>query len=120
MLRRLATLALLIPLSLNGLWLVCADGQAAAAPPKSAQTASESTVPCKHLCPIQKPQETGAICLLTGNADGAAIALFAVAVATPPVPEPWFVSFTLSQSESEPAPIYSEPSLSGLAPPPEA
>jgi hypothetical protein len=120
MLRTLATFALAIPLSLNGLWMVCADGASALAPASIPQTDAESSVPCKHLCPVEKPAQPGAICLLTASADGNSIAVYAVAVATPPAVAPFVVSFTLGESESEPALIYSNPFLSGLAPPPRA
>ena len=113
-------MALMIPLSLNGLWMVCADGEAAPAPTRESQAAAEPSAHCKLICPVEKPDETGAICLLTASADGDSIAVFAIAVATPPAVLPLIVPLAMGESELEPAPIYSNPFLSGLAPPPRA
>ena len=120
MLRKLATLALLVPLSLNGLWMVCATGESAASVSATANLQSGAKPHCKFMCPAQKPAQPGAICVLTANVDGSSIALFAVAVTTPAPLVTWTAPLTFAQYPQHPAVIYSDPSLASSNPPPEA
>jgi hypothetical protein len=121
MLRKLATLALLVPLSLNGLWMICAD--AGPAQPSSAPASSQVSADahCKFMCPAHKPAQTGAICVLTASADGSSIALFAVALATPPPPlVTWTIPSRFAKYPQRTASLYAEPALASITPPPEA
>lgn len=63
MLRRLLTAILLLPLSLNGLWMVCSEAEAAEPVPAAAQSAAPAAAPvaeaqpaCKGnvMCPLHK------------------------------------------------------------------
>ncbi|MBI4478564.1 MAG: hypothetical protein HY651_00925 [Acidobacteria bacterium] len=120
MLRRLATFALLVPLFLNGLWMVCADGQSpsetAATPAKAAEAAPHCT---KAICPLEKPA-TGAICLISSNGDGSSIAAFMFAVAQPPAAESPLADAVVVAAIAEQPAIYENPTLSGSTPPPKA
>jgi len=119
MLRRFATVVLLIPLSLNGLWMLCADGQT---PSEAAETPSQTAAAAhctKTICPLNQPP-TGAICLISSNGDGSSIAAFVFAVAAPPPVEKLAASiFVIDKAPEQPA-LYSNPTLSGLTPPPKA
>ena len=119
MLRRFATLVLLVPLAFNGLWMVCA-GEAAFPEPEKSSVASEATPHCNTICPTQKPPETGAICLLSANGEGTSLAAFAFALAAPPVVVNVSATFTWGEWISEPPAFYLNPPLSGLTPPPRA
>ncbi|HWP84771.1 MAG TPA: hypothetical protein VNN17_06245 [Terriglobia bacterium] len=135
MLRRLATLALMIPLSLNGLWMVCSDG----ATPKAATEGASAAVDaaqCKKMCPLHAPEpETaqpgaapadralpvGAICLLTSGGEGSTIAAIYFVVAPPVAAEK--LAAAVHQREvvpQLPAARYASPDLPGATPPPEA
>ena len=120
MIRRLATFALLVPLFLNGLWMVCADGQSpsepAATPTETAAAAPHCT---KAICPLEKPA-TGAICLISSNGDGSSIAAFMFAVAQPPAAETLFADVVVVAVTAEQPAIYENPTLSGSTPPPRA
>ena len=120
MLRRLATLLLVVPLSLNGLWMICATGGSAA--PAKALAASQpgTTEHCKFMCPAQQPAQSGTMCVLTASENGSSIALFAVAVATPPPLVTWTAPPRFVEYPQPLAIIYSEPSLASIKPPPEA
>ncbi len=121
MLRRLATVLLLIPLSSNGLWMLCADGTraAASAAPKAAPATTESAK-CKTMCPVQKPAETGAICLISADNDGRSIAVFAFVLGIPPAEVSLVAPAAIGYSTLEPAAKYHGPALLQLTPPPEA
>ena len=120
MLRRLATLVLLIPLSLNGLWMLCADGETPSTPAETpSQTAAAAPHCTKTICPLTQAP-TGAICLISSNGDGSSIAAFMFAVAAPPAVETLTASIVLSDQVPEQPALYSNPTLSGLTPPPKA
>jgi hypothetical protein len=115
MIRRFLTLLLLLPLSLNGMWMVCAEAEASeSAPPAAAtpegQAAASAVEPAcsgNVMCPLHKPTAqassgavpgddpvmtassqgaaSGAICLL--SLDGASTSIAAVGfVYAPPAP----------------------------------
>ena len=119
MFRRLATLLLVVPLSLNGLWMVCASGEPAVPATQTAKSQAGAKPHCKFMCPAQKPAQPGAICVLTANVDGSSIALFAVAVTTPPAVVDGSVSQAVAEYLPQPDAIYASPSLAFPTPPPE-
>lgn len=133
MLRRMATFVLLVPLSLNGLWMLCAEES----PTVGAETAppsAEASEHCKKMCPIphaetetaplEVPQsgegQTGAICLLSSNGDGASIDAIAFAVTMPAAVVTVASDLTVREFTTERAIFYGDPLLSGLTPPPRA
>jgi len=120
MLRKLATLLLVVPLSFNGLWMVCATGEQTVAATQTANSQAGAKPHCKFMCPAQKSAQPGAICVLTADVDGSSIALFAVAVATPPPLVTWTAPPRFAEYPQPSAIIYSDPSLASINPPPEA
>jgi hypothetical protein len=116
MFRKLATLLVLVPLSLNGLWMLCADGKEAPASTPQQPSASQH---CKMMCPVQKPIQTGAICVLTTKEDGGSMLLFAVALASPPETVQWSVPAVVEHVASSSRARYSSPALATETPPPE-
>jgi hypothetical protein len=133
MLRRLATFVLLVPLSLNGLWMVCAEAPVEAANvPPSGKTGEQ----CKKMCPLHAaPQDQsarmdtastgsamqpGSICLISSNGKGTAITAFAFAVTTPAAA----VTVATDPGTGEVVPeilvSYADPPLPGFTPPPKA
>jgi hypothetical protein len=113
MLRRLLTLILLVPLSLNGLWMVCAEAEAAE-PPAAESTNSQPGEVAKAapactsdaMCPLHKAVATakvsdktqaqeqvavaqnhssqaGAMCLISPGGNGTSIAAIGFLYAPP-------------------------------------
>lgn len=115
MLRRLATWVLVLPLSLNGLWMVCAEEE-----PPEAQALS--TADCTEMCPIQKSEEIalGAICIISSSGEGNSLTAIFFGVAPPPATASWQAEFQILESVTEQPEIYRSPSLAGLTPPPRA
>jgi hypothetical protein len=99
-------------MSLNGLWLVCADAGTLAEPVKPVDEQ------CKEICLKIRAAQLGTICILTTD-DGYSVAVFSVIVAPPLAPVDWTVSYTSSRLPPEAAAIYSNPLLSHATPPPE-
>jgi hypothetical protein len=123
MLRRLATFVLLVPLSLNGLWMICAEDETAAETVSASAAIdasdAEGAEHCAQMCPIHQP-EPGAICLISSNGDGTSLAAIFFVVAPPPAAETLTAAFVVRESVPEPAAQYSNPSLAGSTPPPKA
>jgi hypothetical protein len=131
MFRRIATFVLLVPLSLNGLWMVCAE-----APVEAASTpATEPSEQCKKMCPIHQAQsestqlaaadadsgmQPGAICVISSDGTGTSIAAFAFAVTAPAAVVAVAEELIVSDSVSETVLSYADPPLMGLTPPPKA
>jgi hypothetical protein len=119
MLRRLATLVLLVPLSLNGLWMLCAEEQAVSEPVDIAAGTADVDPDCAKICPLHQP-ETGVICLISSNGDGISLAAILFVVAPPPAAENLNAALVVRESVPEKFTKYSNPSLAGLTPPPRA
>src|SRR5687768_6965242 len=116
--RRLATLLLLLPMFLNGLWLVCADAT------PLPDTGAKDTPPgisenCKEICLKIRAAQLGAICILTTD-DGYSVAVFSVTVAPPLAAVLLTVSDTSSEFTPAAATVYFNPSLSHSTLPPKA
>jgi hypothetical protein len=132
MFRRIATFVLLVPLSLNGLWMVCAE------PPEEAATTTPPAEPsehCKKMCPLHQGKvdtelaavdtdsdmQPGAICLISSDGSGASISAFAFAVAPPPAAMVTIAADLTDRTFATDKPIfYGDPPLSGSTPPPKA
>jgi hypothetical protein len=131
---RLATWLLFLPLSLNGVWMVCVERSA----PRSAETSAASAEAagyCKEICPVRKPQgetasldsprpgdetQPGVICLVMPNGNGSWDAAFAFAVAPPVAFVSVMASPVISEATQEPPALYLNPSRTALTPPPKA
>lgn len=101
MLRKLAVCLLLIPLPLNGLWLMCREG--APEPPKQVEASanddtnlfeavaatdanSEAGANCKRECAFRSNSNDGSFCLVSGGSKTSlAIMIYGVAVLPPAV-----------------------------------
>jgi hypothetical protein len=122
MFRRLATWMLLVPLSLNGLWMLCENApqnqERAAAAVAAPSAATGQIADCKTLCPTVKPVETGSICLVGSNGDGRSIAVYAFALTMPSVVVSFLHAALDNEFPSAAASIYSNPVLDELTPPP--
>ena len=145
MIRKLAVWVLLIPLPLNGLWLVCRDAPPAEPQSPQASTNTEDSednlfshfgelpngnensagenMPegsdCSRLCPIEIAAKTGALCLLTSdNKVSMTIVVFGVAVLPPAI--------HLQAPDTSPDPVpslaefYLNPAIDHSTPPPKA
>ena len=132
MLRRLATLILVVPLLLNGLWMVCTDSPPSVGAVASAASA-EAPEHCNKICPIQKPEtdiaslevvpstgnaQPGAICFLGSNGDGTSIAALAFPVATPASVISVNASLRIRETTPGQPIFYFNPSLAIPTPPP--
>ena len=131
--RTLLTLLLLVPLSLNGLWLVCADSATGDSEPAVPATEVAKAVPeCtgSAMCPLHtqasdKPTEAaaqpGAICLI--SPDGKSSSLAAVGFIYAPPACAVSISFaeivTFETSEYVSA-TYADAFISNATPPPRA
>lgn len=119
MLRQLATLVFLVPLSLNGLWMVCAEEEPPEAQALSAAGSPEVTAECGEVCPI-KNISPGAICIISSSGEGSSLAAIFFGVAPPPATETLSAEFHVRESVPERPEIYFNPTLADLDPPPKA
>lgn len=134
MLRKLAIWLLLIPLPLNGLWLVCRD-----APPKvpepaassadsernlleffaNAEADSESGANCVKICAIKSAEKDGSFCLVSGGSKTSlTIIVFGVAI-LPPALQLHPVA-AVRQFIAELPDLYLSPFMGRSTPPPRA
>lgn len=130
---RLTTLALLVPLSLNGMWIVCADSPM---PEVAAATAThEASADCEKMCPFRPHQAAtasldspegsnstrpGEICFLPADGDGNWNAVAAVAAAMPPTVIRVHADLAVTGASHDQPVMYIDPSLAGSTPPPKA
>ncbi len=119
MLRQLATWVLLVPLSLNGLWMVCAEEEPPEAQVISAAGSPEVAAECGEMCPIENIAP-GAICIISSSGEGSSLAAIFFGVAPPPATETLSAEFHVRESVPERSEIYFNPTLAGLTPPPKA
>jgi hypothetical protein len=107
---KLSSWIFLIPLLLNGLWVVCETAPSQQASPEAAE--------CAKMCPMNHAANAGAVCLLLPGASQKTLTVidFGVAILTPEVHlEPRI----REQEFAHPVfPTYSSPSLSHHTPPP--
>src|ERR1700756_3356628 len=83
MLRKLILSALLLPLLLNGLWIVCNDssGPSSEALPDASSGLTQEQIDCIRICAMKHRLGDGAICLvLPGDAKSITIVDFGVAI----------------------------------------
>src|SRR5579883_2465691 len=80
MLRKLALWLLILPMPLNGLWMVCKDAPSEA--PRPAQSSSaDQPDDCTKICARKHQQAAGAICIISpGDKSSINITVFGVAV----------------------------------------
>ena len=115
MLRQLATWVLLVPLSLNGLWMVCAEEE----PPEAQVLSAAGSAECGEMCPIENIVP-GAICTISSSGEGSSLAAIFFGVAPHPATETLSAEFHVRESVPERPEIYFNPTLASLTPPPKA
>jgi hypothetical protein len=128
MVRLVATLALLIPLSLNGLRVVCAEPDSPEA--AAAAAAATATAHCDRICPAHKTARVeatrsdagsgGSVCVLTAGEKGCPVAGLLFAVSVPVVLVDRFERSVSYDTVADASPLYLSPSLGHLCPPPKA
>ena len=148
MLRKLAVWLLLIPLPLNGLWMVCReappegqklsrsyagpdenlfsklaelsdDGNASSADENSPSDEGDSATPeCSRICAIRSGA-AGPACLFASGAK-ASMTILVFGVAVPPAQVETIAAVETSGSIAERADFYRSPNLDHCSPPPKA
>ena len=126
MLRKLVAVILLLPLPLNGLWMVCGDVRSIATqspdPSAKPQDMADRTKMCPmaegtKMCP-EKPVAEGSVCLLTADGDNGSIMVVVFGVAVLPIEISVQPPVLVSQFLPELPDYYSNPSLDQSTPPP--
>lgn len=116
LLRKLTLCLLVLPLTLNGLWMICRDVQPEAQAPDSAQssTIDQQKAECERLCARQS-----SLCLTSGaDKTSVTIIVFGLAVF---LPQTQIVSpSTTRRTSTELREAHSAPNIAQPSPPPEA
>jgi len=148
MFRKLLTFVLLVPLSLNGLWMVCAEAEASEAPPlpepaASAASGAPAMPECTGaaMCPLHKAAaakptqpdtlatlsaqnqvgQTGAICLIAPDGKSTSIAAIGFLYAPPVAASDFGCPSTVILQAAERASLtFSDALLPDDTPPPRA
>jgi hypothetical protein len=123
MLRKLAVWLFLIPISLNGLWMLCNDVPSQSQKPaeSSSQTDADakSSADCTKECSLQVAATEGSVCIISAdNKTSITIVVFGVAVIPPSVQLHQLVKS--GEFVAEWPALYLDPSLAGSSPPPRA
>ncbi len=84
MLHKLVVFVLLLPLSLNGLWMVCAGGEAFAGAGEEETSGMAEGADCSAMCILKKAKPNGPICLITADASKSSLTIFLLGVAVIP------------------------------------
>ena len=118
MLRKLAIWVLLLPLPLNGLWMMCRDTPTEAQDPAESTAYSKDPVHCRKICALKRQASDGTICLISpGDAKSSiTIIVFGVAVLAPAVQLQPFAK--AARSVPELSDFYLSPPLAHSTPPP--
>lgn len=120
MIRRLAIRLLLLPLALNGLWLLCREApleasvEAQAAQPAQA-TGDSLQIECERICAVHS--RAGSLCLLSpGNKTSLSIIILGLSILQAPIRTG--PALGTGQSWAEVPKLHSDPSLAQKSPPP--
>ncbi len=116
--RKLAVFMLLVPISFNGLWMVCAGEEIPAGAQEEATPGMAETAECSAMCLVEKPQQTGVICLITADDSKSILAIFMFGGAVVQSEFSLARPFTAGQHLPELSRFYSDPALHGSTPPP--
>lgn len=149
MMRRVLTLLLLLPMSVNGMWMVCAEAGVPASPPSAAQSGADATATAPScqgsaMCPLHKPAAAasdasdaghdearlagagpagpaGAICLLSPDGSGTSIDAVGFVYAPPAPGQGLEVREKISEMPADfRAAVYADAPPSNATPPPRA
>jgi len=118
MLRKLVVVMLLLPLPLNGLWMVCGDVRSIATQSPDPSAKPQDMAACTKMCPKEKPVTEGSVCLFTADTGNGSIMVVVFGVAVLPVQSLVHPPVLMSQFLPELSDYYSNPSLDQSTPPP--
>jgi len=117
MLRKFTVWALLVPLFLNGLWVVCAGG--GVVPSQVAESSEQPGSHCETECALKTGVQPGSICLISpGGKSSLTIFAFGIAVVPPMARVGRITEFETAVIDL--AVLYREPILPGVTLPPKA
>jgi hypothetical protein len=127
MFRLFATFVLLIPLSLNGLRIVCAEPEDV----EAAAAAAAAAEHCKQICPAHKSarvvestrpaeESRGPVCKLAAGEEGCPVAGLLFAVSSPVRVADHYANCAAREAVDNPAARCLSPTLGNLSPPPKA
>ena len=118
--RNLVGWVLLVPMLLNGLWIVCNDVPSTAAAAATAQGLPDEAADCVQMCPMKHQGNAGEMCLILPGAAKQSITIvdFGAAILTPEVQLQPLVSLE-TIGVALPA-SYSSPVLANHTPPPKS
>ena len=85
MLRKLVAVILLLPLPLNGLWMVCGDVRSIATQSPDPSAKPQDMAACTKMCPKEKPVTEGSVCLFTADTGNGSIMVVVFGVAVLPI-----------------------------------
>jgi hypothetical protein len=116
LLRKLTLCLLVLPLTLNGLWMICRDVPPAAQAPDSAQssTVDQQKAECERLCARQS-----SLCLTSG-ADKTSVTIIVYGVAVFPAEIRIGAPSLSRQTSAELRNLHSDPNIAQPSPPPRA
>ena len=118
MLRKLVVVMLLLPLPLNGLWMVCGDVRSIATQSPDPSAKPQDMAACTKMCPKEKPVTEGALCLLTADGDSGSIIVVVFGVTVLPAEAVVHPPVLANRPLPEMAGFYLNPSLAESTPPP--
>ena len=118
MLRKLVVCVLLLPLSLNGLWMVCAGVEAFAGANEKETSGMAEGAECSEMCVMEKAKPNGPICLITADESKSSVTIFMLGVAVIPSEFSLVRPFTPERHIPELSRFYIDPALFSTNPPP--
>ena len=118
MLHKLVVCVLLLPLSLNGLWVVCAGSEAFAGANKAETSGMTEGANCSVMCIMEKAKPNRPICLITADDSKSSVTIFLLGVAVIPSEFSLVRPFTPERHIPELSRFYIDPALFSANPPP--
>ena len=118
MLHKLVVFVLLLPLSLNGLWMACAGGEAFAGANEEEPSGMAEGADCSEMCIMEKAKPNGPICLIAADDSKNSVSIFLLGVAVIPSEFNLVRPFTPEHHIPELSRFYIDPALFSANPPP--
>ena len=116
--RKLVVFVLLLPLSLNGLWVVCAGGEAFAGASEEETSGMAEGADCSEMCIMGKAKPNGPICLIAADGSKSSVSIFLLGVAVIPSEFSLVRPFIPERHIPEIYRFYLDPALFSSTPPP--
>ena len=118
MLRNLVIWPLLVPMLLNGLWVVCNDTPSKAPPAASSQAQSEQSADCIKTCAMKHQANAGTLCVVLPSDARTSVIIFDFGMAILPLEVQAQPLAAEEQFVGELPAFYSNLSVSNDTPPP--